>query len=191
MRNLSKYSAVNVNWLLMDMVGGMFDEMTIQAGLQLKTQGEGPQKGGVVNYEEGSGTHDWVTECRQLGVATTVMQSIFISVNALGSHFQYMQTLMSEFTGSSAMNAFFFEKNPIRSSWGITWWSRCWIMACCYWCNSIAKPYKTNPPSVQVLPFCPILQSSLTYSEIVYQFFAKWWSHHNLIMSGMQSCPTA
>ena len=84
-------------------------------------------------------------------------------------------------------NEHFFQ--IIHWRWGITWRSKSWIMTGCYWCKSIVKPYRTYPPAMHVLLFCPILQSSFKYSKVVLQLLPQWRSHHNfaIMFVGLQA----
>ena len=73
-------------------IGGLiFDEMSIQSGLQLQPHGEGLSMLGFVDFgEENSGTHTMFHQGKPLEVATSVLQFIFLSLNGFRFPFTYM-----------------------------------------------------------------------------------------------------
>ena len=73
-------------------IGGLiFDEMSIQSGLQLQPHGEGLSMSGFVDLgEENSGTHTMFHQGKPLEVATSVLQFIFLSMNGFRFPFTYM-----------------------------------------------------------------------------------------------------
>ena len=73
-------------------IGGfIFDEMSIQSGLQLQPHGEGLSMSGFVDFgETNSDTHTMFHQGKPLEVATSVLQFIFLSLNGFRFPFTYM-----------------------------------------------------------------------------------------------------
>ena len=73
-------------------VGGvLFDEMTIQSGVQLEPHGEGLSFTGFVDFgEDNQGTHELYKDGKPAEIATSVLQFIFLSVTGFRFPFSYM-----------------------------------------------------------------------------------------------------